>query len=195
MGFWSVLTYAHKLAEQRIKPGETVIDATAGTGADTLALTRMVGPKGNVYSFDIQQEALERTRSRLIEADVPADQVQLLLLSHDQLQEALPIASHGRIGAVLFNLGYLPGGDPTVITQPDSTIRALDQAFDLLRPGGLLCVTVYPGHPGGELEAAKVDDWFSQLRPEAGQAISYRMLNRRSAPYVLAAEKKHITQK
>lgn len=190
MGFWSVLTYVHKLAEQRVAAGEVVIDATAGTGADTLALARMVGNKGKVYSFDIQQEALNRTRERLAEASIPEQRVELLLASHDQMKESLPGEHHGRISAVLFNLGYLPGGNPEVITMPDSTIRALDQAFSLLKPGGLLCVTAYPGHPGGETEAAKVDAWFSHLNPRAGQAISYRMLNRRSAPYVLAAEKK-----
>ncbi|GIQ70239.1 methyltransferase domain-containing protein [Xylanibacillus composti] len=195
MGFWSVLTYAHKLAERRVAAGETVIDATAGAGADTLALARMVGAKGKVYSFDIQQEALDRTRERLAQAGIAEHAVQLLLASHDEMRHLLPASCHGRVGAVLFNLGYLPGGNPDVITLPDSTIRALDQAFALLRPGGLLCVTVYPGHPGGEKEAAAVDDWFAQVDPEAGQSICYRMLNRRSAPYVLAVEKKQSPSK
>ncbi|GJM70737.1 hypothetical protein HMSSN036_29530 [Paenibacillus macerans] len=36
MGFLSVLSMAHKLAGERLQPGDAAVDATAGTGADTL---------------------------------------------------------------------------------------------------------------------------------------------------------------
>jgi len=57
MGFPSVLTMAHRLAAERIQPGDAVIDATVGNGVDTAFLAKAVGPKGVVYGFDIQQAA------------------------------------------------------------------------------------------------------------------------------------------
>ena len=48
-----------------IKPGDTVIDATCGTGKDTVVLARAVGDEGSVYAFDIQKSAHLLTEARL----------------------------------------------------------------------------------------------------------------------------------
>lgn len=58
MGFLSVLSFAHKLIAERLPPGGRAIDATVGTGADTLFLAKAAGPRGGVYGFDIQPQAL-----------------------------------------------------------------------------------------------------------------------------------------
>ena len=50
-----------------IDKGDTVIDATCGTGKDTLALAKAAGRDGCVYAFDIQEEAIRRTKDRLRE--------------------------------------------------------------------------------------------------------------------------------
>jgi ubiquinone/menaquinone biosynthesis C-methylase UbiE len=48
-----------------VRPGDTVVDATCGTGQDTVALARAVGETGQVFSFDIQKKALLLTEARL----------------------------------------------------------------------------------------------------------------------------------
>ena len=53
------------------------------------------------------------------------------------------------IRLVSFNLGYLPGGDKTIITESGTTLKALEVAKDILLPGGLISLVVYVGHPGG----------------------------------------------
>ena len=53
MGFLSVLSFAHKLVSER-RGLEIALDATAGTGADTLYLAKCTGSKGKVYAFDIR---------------------------------------------------------------------------------------------------------------------------------------------
>lgn len=58
MGFLSVLSFAHKLTAERLSTGGLAIDATVGTGADTLFLAKAAGPRGGVYGFDIQPQAL-----------------------------------------------------------------------------------------------------------------------------------------
>lgn len=216
MGFLSVLSMAHKLVGERVSPGDTVVDATCGNGVDTTFLARLVGPRGLVYGFDIQPEALERTRVRLedgIRANrAPADAastagtdagrampdlgsadkqpVKLVLASHADMALHVDGSVRGRTAAVMFNLGYLPGADPSVITQPQSTVAALESALSLLRPGGIVTAVVYPGHAGGDLEADAVLRWASELPAPAGQAVLYRMAQKPESPFLIAVEKK-----
>ncbi|MUT67524.1 class I SAM-dependent methyltransferase [Paenibacillus sp. NEAU-GSW1] len=192
MGFLSVLGMAHKWIAERTHPGDIVIDATAGTGVDALALATLVGPKGTLYAFDIQQDALDRTRTRLaaLDADGRLPALRLLLRSHAEMAAAVAPEAAGNVAAVMFNLGYLPGGDETVITEPATTIAALNAALSLLRPGGIVTCVLYPGHPGGEIEAAAVEAWASQLPGAAAAAMLYRQPQRQTAPYLIAVEKR-----
>jgi hypothetical protein len=97
----------------------------------------------------------------------------------------------GNVAAVMFNLGYLPGADETVITLPQSTLTALSAATEMLRSDGLLSIIVYPGHPGGETEAAAVEAWASALPQPDFQVMCYRSLNRKAeAPYGIFVSKK-----
>ncbi|WP_334073784.1 MULTISPECIES: tRNA (mnm(5)s(2)U34)-methyltransferase [Paenibacillus] len=193
MGFLSVLSFAHKLVGERLQPGDAAVDATAGTGADTLFLARACGPRGQVFAFDIQAEALSLTQARLHKEEpalLPA--VTLLRQSHAEMEEALPRGIQGKLGAVMFNLGYLPaaGANPSLITQTSSTLQALDAALRLLRPRGILTAVLYPGHAGGDEEAMAVESWASALPQAAGQAVIYRQLQKPAAPYLIAVEKK-----
>ena len=196
MGFYSVLSFAHKLIAERLALGDRAIDATVGTGADTLFLSRLCGPRGAVLGFDIQPEALalaeERLRAAGEESPGTLAPVTLLQRSHAAMVESVPGDWPGTVSAVMFNLGYLPAGDAdkTIITQPDSSIAALEAALELLRPGGIITAVLYPGHEGGDLEAAAVEAWAAAVPPRVAQSIVYRQLQRASAPYCLALEKK-----
>jgi hypothetical protein len=79
------------------------------------------------------------------------------------MAEHLPQDWRGKVGAVFFNLGYLPGGDRGKVTRGETTLRALDAAVTWLRAGGLLSVVVYPGHPGGAEEAWAVRRWLAAV--------------------------------
>lgn len=192
MGFLSVLSTAHQWVAERIAPGDIVIDATAGRGVDTLALAELVGAKGTVYAFDIQQEALDQTMERLRPLQAEGRQPQLLLKleNHSRMAEVVDAAAAGRTAAVMFNLGYLPGSDQTIVTEPSSTLAALQGALLLLRPGGIITCVLYPGHPGGAEEAAAVEAWASALPQELAQTVVYRQLQRSTAPYLIAVEKR-----
>ena len=71
-----VLPYSHSLMKKAATTGDFVIDATVGNGNDTLFLAQLVGESGKVFGFDIQEEAIERTKARLQEAKL-ADVVEL----------------------------------------------------------------------------------------------------------------------
>jgi len=157
-----------QLAQQAVaavlSPGARAIDATMGNGHDTLFLARQVAPDGQVAAFDVQAAALANTRGRLEDAGL-LPLVQLYHCGHELMLKQLPEDWRGDVSAVMFNLGYLPGGDKKVITQPDSTVDALAQAFTMLRPAGLLCVLLYRGHPGADAEANAVTTWLRGLSP------------------------------
>jgi SAM-dependent methyltransferase len=153
---------AHEAITQRLKSGDLAIDATVGNGFDTLFLARRIAPGGRVIGFDVQSVALDAARRRLAEADLLAC-VELHRLGHERLGATLPAEWHGRVAAVTFNLGYLPGGDKRLITRATTTLPALWQALAVLRPGGLLSLLVYRGHDGAADEADAVARWAQGL--------------------------------
>lgn len=183
-----VLSFAHDCVRDALSPGGVALDATAGNGHDTLALARGVQPNGRVFAFDIQQTALDATSRRLDAAGL-IDTITLLEASHDTMADSLPSDVHGTVDAIMFNLGYLPGSDKTVITRPATTVPALHQALTLLRPGGVLTVVVYRGHDGGAEEARAVTEWAKRLDPSTVQVHSYRTLNRTAAPELLVIDR------
>lgn len=193
MGFVSVLSFAQQLIQKRLQPGEIAIDATVGTGADTVYLARTVGARGVVYGFDIQQAALDQAQARLQkeqEAGTRLAVTELVLRSHAEMAEVLPADQQGKVGAVMFNLGYLPGAeDLSVMTVPDSTLPALHTALSLLRTKGILTAILYPGHEGGGVEALAVEQWASELPVTSARVILYRKPQRPDAPYLIAVEK------
>jgi predicted methyltransferase len=183
---YSVLDFAHHLTTRALRAGGAAVDATVGNGHDTLHLAEAVGPDGRVYGFDTQALAIKRTRQRLVTADV-AERVLLHEASHATMAGTLPPEVRGQVGAVMFNLGYLPGGDHAITTTPDTTITALQQALTFLRAGGVVTVVLYVGHPGGAAEARAVTDWAATLDQEAVQVLSYRFINQVNAPPALLA--------
>lgn len=193
MVFDDVLGFAKELTTRVLSPGSIAIDATVGNGHDTLFLARTVGSEGQVFGFDVQPQAIDRTRARLAEAEV-LDRVTLIQSGHEQMDRHLPSAAQKRVGAVMFNLGYLPGSDKSTITTPDTTLPALNHALRCLKPGGIITVVQYVGHPGGKEEAQAVDTWAETLDPQQGQVLSYRFVNQRNdPPRLLAIERKVVS--
>lgn len=148
----------HLLLQRFIRPSDRVIDATCGNGKDTLLLAELVGNSGHVFAFDIQQQALDRTAERL-QAQGLQERVTLLRESHEHLGQLVTEP----VQAIVFNLGWLPGASREVATTSHTTLAALTAALHLLTPGGLLLITCYPGHAGGDTEAAEVQRWAGQL--------------------------------
>jgi len=182
--------FSHQLLREHLSPGDMAIDATSGNGHDTLFLTELTGPNGMVFAFDAQAEAIAATRGLLERNGVPENSWQLILAGHETMAEAIPSRWRGKAGAVIFNLGYLPGGDKSITTAAGSTIAAMRAALELLRPGGILVAVLYTGHPGGGEEAGAVMEFSSGLPSREFHAVAYRTLNAPNhPPSVLAIEK------
>lgn len=151
---------AHEEIRERLAPGDVAIDATVGNGRDTRFLSELVGAAGKVFAFDVQAEALARTAALL--GDV--NNVTLLQRDHAEMRDAIPAEHHGRVAAVMFNLGYLPGGDRTITTRTATTLAAISAALELLKPDGVLTVVAYTGHAGGAEETDAVAKLLRESR-------------------------------
>lgn len=151
---------AHEAVAEVLTPGDLALDATAGNGHDTVFLAEQVGDSGCVWAFDVQEAAIAESRRRL-EAAGLAERGRLIHDSHARMARYLPDDARGKIAAVMFNLGYLPGSDRRLVTDAGNTLAALDAALELLRPGGLVSLMVYRGHPGGNEEWRAIEQWLS----------------------------------
>lgn len=181
------LAFARQLIESRLKNGGRALDGTAGNGRDTLFLAQLVGGNGKVWAFDIQAQALSNTAGLLRENGVE-ERVELIATSHADLADYV----REPLDAAMFNFGYLPGGDKTVTTKADSSVRAMQAAAALLAEGGLLTAVVYSGHPAGRAEAAAIEQWAAALPQEQYQVLHYRFTNQRNHPPQLLAIEKRI---
>lgn len=188
----SLINLAHQLVKNRLKNGSIALDATIGNGHDTLWLAQLVAPDGIVYGFDIQATALKATHNRLQEAGL-LNNIRLILASHANLAEHIAPEHQGRISVIMFNLGYLPGSDKSILTRSDSTLAALNSALELLAPLGLITILAYPGHSGGETETETVQNWCNQLNEQHFQSTLYLSQQAKtSAPRLFVIEKKSL---
>lgn len=153
---------AHDYLTKQLLPGDLAIDATAGNGHDTEKMAQLVGTTGRVIVIDIQEGAIATTRERLESANALA-QCELQVADHASALQSLIDAHANTTSAITFNLGYLPGSDKSIQTNPDSTLAALDASSQLLKTGGLLLVTAYRGHAGGQNEADTVANWMRKI--------------------------------
>jgi predicted methyltransferase len=176
----TAMHYSHTLLKEVIQPGQTVVDATMGNGYDTELLATLVGPKGKVYAFDIQEQAVKATKARLREKDL-LSQVELIHQGHETVGDYLPDA----IQAAIFNLGYLPKSDKTIITLPRTTKQALQVLIDRLAPRGRIILVCYYGHEGGPEELAAVQDFCRQLPQSQFNVLNYQFINQQNQPPIL----------
>lgn len=153
---------AHQQLDAHVQIGDTVIDATAGNGYDTEKFAQLVGPTGKVIAMDLQAAAIESTRARLEQAGL-ASYCELHTGDHAKILKQLTEQRSAQVSAITFNLGYLPGSDKAIQTCEQSTLPALAASAELLKPNGLLLVTAYRGHDGGQTEAEAVAQWMYSL--------------------------------
>ena len=174
------LEMAHDFLAQVITKDDVVVDATMGNGHDTLFLAKLAK---QVYAFDIQEQALEKTSQRLQESGLT--NAELILQGHETVDQFVK-----EVKAAIFNLGYLPSADKSIITQPQTTLDALDKLCHMLVKGGRIAIMIYYGHEGGDIEKDAVMDFVSQLPQQEYTATIYRTLNQiNNPPFLVMIEK------
>ena len=158
----SLVVLARQYLSEHIFPGDIVIDATVGNGHDTELLARCVGNNGHVFGFDIQQSALTNTQRRITRESL-GNRVTLFKIDHANMTANFKKDMHGKVSAVVFNLGFLPGADKNCTTQADTTLEALQHAVELIKREGSIVVMTYSGHECGKKETQIVKQWVAEL--------------------------------
>ena len=175
---------AHQFVRNVVKTGDIAVDATLGNGHDALFLSKLVGEKGMVYGFDVQEVALQSSEERMEACGVEA--FEFFLAGHERMADFVK----AEVAVVMFNLGYLPRADKAVITTEQTTLPAVEAALALLKTGGLLTIMCYPGHEGGDVESAAVVKWCGALAREDYRVAQFGLLNApNNPPFLVVVEK------
>lgn len=175
---YSVSEIVHEAIKPHVTEGGLCIDATAGNGNDTLYLAKLVGVEGQVIAFDIQEDAVANTEKRLQEQDM-SERAKVVLDSHVNMAS---YAKENTVDCIVFNLGYLPGGDHKMATRANSSIEAMNVALKLLKKKGLLSVTIYSGGDSGFEEKDAVLSWLRQLDQRKYLVLVTEYYNRQNNP-------------
>lgn len=127
--------------------------------------------------------SVKNTRARLDEARF--HNAELILDSHANAEKYI----HEPIDAGMFNLGYRPGGDKSVHTMHESTRKAVTDAISFLKPGGVLVISVYPGHAEGQTEGDMLLEMLAGYDKKKFCVTHFHLVNSPDAPFVIAVEK------
>ena len=145
---------------------------------DTLLLSQLCGKSGKVLAFDIQEQALAATQEKLTAGHAPENYT-LLLESHANMAE---YATPDSVSCIVFNFGYLPGGDHSLATRGETSIQALTQALTLLKKGGMISLCIYSGGDSGFEERDQILDWLKNLDSHQYLVIKSDYYNRPNNP-------------
>ena len=170
------ISLAHKLCSEFLSPQDSAIDATCGNGHDAAFLAPLIS---SLSVYDIQESALEITKKRLTNT---ACQINFNLRSHTDFIEKTA-------NLIIYNLGYLPGGNKEITTQTASTIISIEKALSILAPKGAISITCYPGHTEGKKEETALIKLANSLDPNLWKAYWHKQINNPIAPSLLWIKK------
>lgn len=191
MKFDSPISLAHSYWLDYLKIGDTAIDATCGNGHDTLFIAKNVLGinQGQLYSLDIQAQALKEAREKLSKNLSPEliERIEFIQSCHS----CFPIAIKPKtVKLIVYNLGYLPGGNKNVTTSFETTLTSIENAMDLVADDGLISITCYPGHHAGKIEQTKIVSFIEQLHPWKWVCCHHIWINRREGPTLFLLQRK-----
>ncbi len=172
------------IVTEHVSTGDIVIDATMGNGNDTLLLAKLVGNSGKVYSFDVQDMAIENTKKLLKENNIV--NVDIIKDSHKNVKRYVT----KNVQCVMFNLGYLPSTDKEITTRPDSTIKALNTCLELIKEDGIVTIISYYGHENGKKEKEHVESMLKLLNNKKFLVMKLENFNSNKTPPIIYMVKK-----
>lgn len=192
---YQITEWCHHFIREQVGEGDYCIDATCGNGHDTVLLCSLVGENGVVAGFDIQEEAIEKTRNRLRENGLEK-RARLFCRGHEMMDEVLsadPICErmtrrteneYGCVSCIVFNFGYLPGGSHEFATKAVTSVEAIERSLRLLKKGGIISLCIYSGKDSGFEEKSVLLDYLKELDSRKYLVIMSSYYNRPNHPPV-----------
>ncbi|MBQ4515480.1 MAG: class I SAM-dependent methyltransferase [Clostridia bacterium] len=177
------LGLSHEYIKKVLGEGDIAIDATCGNGHDTELLCSMVGDSGHVYAFDVQKQAIDATKERVKDFN----NVTLILDGHEKMEGYIS----GDVSAIMFNFGYLPGGNHNKATKKETSISAIDAGLRLLKKGGLMTLCIYSGGDTGFEEKNAILEFLKGIDSKCFSVLSHDFINQKNnPPMLICIEKK-----
>lgn len=183
--FTNAVNISKEVCKNKLEKGDTAVDATMGNGNDTLFLCDLVGERGKVYSFDIQNEAIDNTKEKMRKNNV--DWAELILDGHENMDEY--IKEEPKI--ILFNLGYLPGKSKDITTKRQTTLKAVEKSLNIVKKGGVIILVIYPGHEEGMLEKEVLIGFCKEICQKDFNVAKLEFINQiNNPPMMICIEKR-----
>jgi len=173
------LTTAHQLWKKIVCSGDRIIDATVGNGYDTHYLAQLLNGSGEIIGYDIQHEALKQAEIHF--QQLSSKQRKIISLK----QQSHALFDEQNVKLIVYNLGYLPGGDKTVTTTCSTTLQSVQHALEIITADGAISITCYPGHEEGEKEQRALLEFLQTLSSSQWDICHYQWINRPRSPTVV----------
>lgn len=178
--------FTHFIWSGYLIEGMKVLDATVGNGQDAEFICKRIGKAGTLEGIDIQNIAVEKSRERLTESGL--SNFNLICIDHSEIES---LYSSDTFDMAVYNLGYLPTTNKTITTTMQKTERSLNTALHLIKVGGVISVTVYPGHEEGRAESDWIQSWANHLNSKIYHVMKLVYMNQgKGAPYLILIERK-----
>ncbi len=173
----------HFFLTKHVRRGDTVIDATCGNGHDALHLANLaLSPTdGTLYCIDIQEDAIASTQKRLDEHP-SLSRIIFLHSSHENLPDCSP-------STIVYNFGYLPGSDHSITTRETTSLQSLSKSMVILKPGGAIFATFYPGHSEGAVELNAFMKQLPSIESNNFKIFTYHQITSKTAPQLFIIKK------
>ena len=185
--FSNPIDLAHIIWKLHLPSNPLIIDATVGNGQDTLFLADLANNlNGQLIGIDIQKQAIDSTQSKLIEHPSLLRRVQLFHQSHATFPSMINPES---VDLIVYNLGYLPGADKSITTLSSSTIESVRNGLNLIKAGGIISITCYPGHEEGFHEYNALIAYTQTFDKKIYGITKHEWVNRKSSPILLLIQK------
>lgn len=179
---YQITEWCHHFIRQQVQAGDVCIDATAGNGKDTKLLCELVGENGKVFAFDIQSQAIASTKKYLEEHHLE-ERAEVILDSHISMGKYV---EEGSVSCIVFNFGYLPGGDHSLSTKKETSIQAIREGLRLLKKGGMMSLCIYSGGDSGFEEKDAILAELKTLDQKKYLVILSQYYNRENHPPIPA---------
>lgn len=168
----------HYIINTYVKEKKVAIDGTLGNGFDTDFLANNFE---TVYAFDIQKIACDKYNEK------KQENVIVINDSHHKFLEYI----NTKVNCIVYNLGFLPGGDKSITTNYDSSIESIKIGLDILESSGLMLIASYRGHEEGMNEYVYISEYLSKLSKNRYAVMKHEIINRSNkSPVLFVIEKK-----
>ncbi|AOR23437.1 tRNA (mnm(5)s(2)U34)-methyltransferase [Clostridium taeniosporum] len=169
---------SHYIIREFLDNKMIAVDATLGNGYDTEFLSNNFKM---IYSFDIQENACKEYLKK------QKDNVMIINDSHELLDKYIK----EEVDCIMYNLGFLPGGNKEITTQHITSLKSIKLGLKLLKHGGLMTICIYRGHNEGKEEEHYILDYLKTLDKGEFGVMHHSFLNRsKTSPILVVVEKK-----